>query len=145
MSKIPVFQKNTKKFQTPEGWFKQGNIAVETFCANNCSPCCMGEQTGRKQNLFASQMRTLHLQHMLHRHANKEMFWKNSKSVFPKCFLFWTPTQHMLKTQNLFLESKMFLLKFFRNIFYFLGAILLISVGILNPFPFNTSFAIQTF
>ena len=42
----------------------------------------MGEQTGKKQNIFASETQILGLQNMLLGYANEETFGKHSKSVF---------------------------------------------------------------
>ena len=42
----------------------------------------MGQQTGKKQNIFASETQILRLQNMLLRYANEETFGKHSKSVF---------------------------------------------------------------
>ena len=59
-------------------------------CRNNlslcCSQCCMGEQTGNKQNIVASETQILRLQDMLLGYANEETFGKHCKSVFLQCF-----------------------------------------------------------
>ena len=46
----------------------------------------MGAQTGKKQNIFASETQILRLQDMLLGYVNDETFEKHSKSVFPQCF-----------------------------------------------------------
>ena len=46
----------------------------------------MDEQTGKKQDTFASEMQILHLQNMLSGYANEETFLKHLKSVFFQCF-----------------------------------------------------------
>ena len=46
----------------------------------------MGAQTGKKQNIFASETQILRLQDMLLGYAKEETFGKHSKSVFLQCF-----------------------------------------------------------
>ena len=46
----------------------------------------MGAQTGKKQNIFASETQILRLQGMLLGYANEETLGKHSKSVFLQCF-----------------------------------------------------------
>ena len=93
-----------------------------------CSQCCMGAQTGKKQNFFASETQIPRLQDMLLGYANEETFGKHSKSVFLQCFpsdssRVCSPTQHMLKTQNLRLESKKNAFQIFQKHFLHPGRI----------------------
>ena len=46
----------------------------------------MGEQTAKKQNIYASETQNLRFQDMLFGYANKETFGKHFESVFLQCF-----------------------------------------------------------
>ena len=58
------------------------------------------------KTFFASETQILRLQNLLHGYASEETIWKHSKSVFPRCFVVCAPTQNMLNTQNVRLESR---------------------------------------
>ena len=86
-------------------------IASKTLACRNilsqfCSQCCLGEQTGRQQNF---EMQLLRLQkcclstQTMKQSANIQV---RVSSLFPECLLVCTLTQHMLKTQNLSIESR---------------------------------------
>ena len=63
-----------------KGRHNQETLLQNLFCSY-CSQCCLGEQTGRKQNIFASVTQTLRLQHMLRGYANEKAFGKHSESL----------------------------------------------------------------
>ena len=101
------------------------------YCRNILSQCCsqycMGAQTGKKQNIFASETQILRLQDMLLGYANEETFGKHSKCFFnvsqviPRLLPYAT---YVEDTKSASWKQKM-LLKFFKNIFCILDAILL--------------------
>ena len=61
---------------------------------------------GESNTSFAPERQTVRLQPMLRGYTNEETFEVSVSSVSPKCFLVCIPTQHVLMTQNLHLESK---------------------------------------
>ena len=91
----------------------------------------MGEQAGRKQNIFclrdANSTSLKYVAWVRKRGNIGETLKVSVPSVIRKCFLVCAPTKHVLKTQNLRLESRKFFLKFSRNIFCVQGAILFLQ------------------
>ena len=88
----------------------------------------MGAQTGKKQNIFASETQILRLQGMLLGYANEETFGKHSKSCFFSVFQviprLLPHATYVEDTKSASWKQKM-LSKFSRNIFFVLDAFLL--------------------
>ena len=97
-----------------------------------CSQCCMSAQTGKKQNIFASETQILHLQDMLLGYANEETFGKHSGNIQSQYFFSVSQVIHRLLPHATYVEDtksaswkQEMLLKFSKNIFCALDAFLL--------------------
>ena len=98
---------------------------MRKYCCRNilsqcCSQCCMGEQMGKKQHIFAFKMQILRLQDTLLGYANEETFGKYWKSVFLQCFpsdSSFAPQHNICWGHKSASWKQKMLLKFSKNIF----------------------------